>query len=123
MNPNSLFADHQNKLRASNASVRLTLLRVAYCRSPMGFKVHWKHTCLHLVHHAAGIRPCACFLQARLLSVDSDIRPVIEYLTSLGLSEQQVKEVSYLCALCQHNAGRVAEHTQNATASCMLRLP
>ena len=29
MNPNSLFADHQNKLRASNASVRLTMLSAA----------------------------------------------------------------------------------------------
>lgn len=50
MNPNSLFADHQNKLLASNAS-------------------------------------------ARLLSVDDEIRPVIEFLSSLGLSDQQVKQV------------------------------
>jgi hypothetical protein len=50
MNPNSLFADHQNKLRASNAS-------------------------------------------ARLLSVEDDIKPVIEYLESLGLDKAQVKQV------------------------------
>jgi hypothetical protein len=33
-------------------------------------------------------------LQARLLSVDDEIRPVIEFLSSLGLSDQQVKQVS-----------------------------
>lgn len=50
MNPNSLFAEHQNKMRAVNAS-------------------------------------------ARLLSVANDIRPVVEYLMSLGLSGEDVKEV------------------------------
>ena len=39
-------------------------------------------------------------LQARLLSVDDDIRPVIEFLKSLGLSDQQVKEVGRHQALC-----------------------
>jgi hypothetical protein len=41
-------------------------------------------------------------LQARLLSVDDDIRPVIEYLKSLGLSDQQVKEVGRHQAQCVH---------------------
>ena len=33
-------------------------------------------------------------MQARLLSVEDDIKPVIEYLTSLGLDTAQVKQVS-----------------------------
>lgn len=42
-------------------------------------------------HHA-----CRLHKQARLLSVDADIRPVIEFLHSLGLDERQVREASAL---------------------------
>ena len=60
-------------------------------------------------------------LQARLLSVDDDIRPVIEFLSSLGLSDQQVKQVRR-CQL-QRRVGIGGWAKQQTAACCMVQPP
>ncbi len=47
-------------------------------------------------------------MQARLLSVDDDIKPVIQYLESLGLDRAQVKQVRrpLLVVMCSLSGAR-----------------
>lgn len=88
MNPNSLFVSFRDKKRSKNANVS----------RPVGFRLQYSAACMFPVRASGGVMfyldtTYDVVLQARRLSVEDDMEPVVAFLEVQGLTTQQISSV------------------------------